>query len=665
MIKHTETAGDARASHGIALAPTHSSALRYRPDIDGLRAVAVVPVLLYHAFPRIVPGGFIGVDIFFVISGFLITGIIDQQVREKRFSIADFYARRIRRIFPALVLVVLATFVAGWYLLPPLDMQSLGMNIAGGALFAQNFVLLGQVGYFDLAADKKPLLHLWSLGIEEQYYIVWPATLLLLRRFKLNALATVLILAVASFVLCVIVRRHSSADAAFYLPVTRAWELFAGAALALWQKGEHPPEPRTGGAWLLREALTFAAMLAIAIALAKFGPRTSYPGENTLVPVLAAAALLGTRRTFMHRLLSVRPVVFIGLISYPLYLWHFPLMAFARIDYVDSVPRWVMYTILVASFVLAWLTYVGVERPLRFGRARSALKIAGLVSAMATLGAVGLVAAETGGLPSRIPDSIRGFMLTGEETASHWQRGKCLLLPEQGASDFAPECAGADPGRRPLLLIWGDSYGAALYPGLEHFAAAKGYDVAEYTASACPPMMDFFVPQRPFCKSINDFVMQRIAQLKPDEVIFDSTWKYDPKYLHDGLSRTVQQLRAMNIRKIVLMGPPPGWLGEGLAANVLDYFFASGSRSVLPERTWYRSDDAWTRVMDAYQAKLARELGIDFISARSVFCNDEGCLARIGPNGADLTAFDTGHLTVPGSIFLVDHALDRLLDFKQ
>lgn len=635
--------------------------LRYRPDIDGLRAIAVLPVLAYHAFPQLVPGGFIGVDIFFVISGYLITGIIQQQMLEKKFSIADFYARRIRRIFPALIVVVLVTFMIGWFVLPPRDLQSLGTNIAGGAVFAQNFILLGQVGYFDLAADKKPLLHLWSLGIEEQYYIVWPVTLLLIRRCKVNALAIVAALTVASFVLCVVVYAHSP-DQAFYLPVTRAWELLVGSALALWQSGRSSPVgPGKATARLFREIAAVCALLAIALALWTFNSHTPYPGYFTLVPVLAAAVLLGISGTLVQRhILSAYAAVFVGLISYPLYLWHFPLIAYARLRFFEGVPLWVLCGILIASAVLTWLTYRLVERPIRFGKKQARFKIGALLGGMAVLGLIGLVADKTNGLPIRIPVNIRGLLVDGSETGVHWRASKCLLLPDQSAADFAPECAG--DGRHPLMLIWGDSYATAFYPGLNHFAAERGFDVAEFTASACAPLIGFVSRYRRFCKGANDYVLERIAQLKPDVIILDSTWRDVEADVRPGLEHTVESLRALNVKKIVLLGPVATWLGDGLPTNLLDYYFENGV--LLPERTWYRSNDAWTRPADAFLEAQAKTLGIEFISARKILCNEEGCLARIGPNGSQLTAFDNGHLTVPGSIFLAEHVLDRLLDFN-
>jgi peptidoglycan/LPS O-acetylase OafA/YrhL len=639
----------------------HATPLRYRKDIDGLRAVAVLPVLLYHAFPKLVPGGFIGVDIFFVISGFLITGIIQQQMSAGSFSIADFYARRIRRIFPALVTVVLVTFMIGWYALPPRDLKSLGTNIAGAAVFVQNFVLLGQVSYFDLAADKKPLLHLWSLGIEEQYYIVWPLLLLLIRRWRLPILAVTAALAVVSFIACVIVQARAP-EYAFYLPVTRAWELLAGSGLALWLNGKTAVPTEVAGRRFraFREIVGLCALLAILVAMVRFSLKTPFPGYFTLVPVLAAAALIGTSNTWVHRYVLSNPyVVFVGLISYPLYLWHYPLLAYARVHFADAVPVPVLSGILVASLLLSWLTYHFIERPIRFGKQYGAYKIGALLSGMVALGAVGLVAEETNGLPMRIPESLRGFMLDGSETAQYWRADKCLLTPDQSAAHFSSECAGS--GRRPLVVVWGDSYAASLYPGLAHFAAQRGFDVAEYTASACPPLKGFVHTERRFCKGANDFVFQRLAELKPEAVIFYSTWSYGADDLRTGLEATVAQLRALNIPQIVLLGPPATWLGEGLPTNVLDYYFQH--HALLPARTKYRSNDGWTQGPDRFLEEQARNLGIDYVSARRIMCNDDGCLARIGPNGADLTAYDSGHLTHAASLMLAEQVLKVMPGF--
>ncbi|WP_315805286.1 acyltransferase family protein [Bradyrhizobium sp. SZCCHNS3002] len=651
------------AQPNMSLEEARATPLGYRADIDGLRAVAVLPVLFYHAFPAAVPGGFYGVDIFFVISGYLITGIIHKQMLSNRFSIADFYARRIRRIFPALITVVLVTFLIAWFFLPPRELKSLGTNIAGGAVFIQNFVLLGQVGYFDLAADKKPLLHLWSLAIEEQYYIVWPLLLMLIGSWRRRSLAITVALAAASFVACLIVQPRAP-EYAFYLPVTRAWELLVGSGLALWVNGrsaEAGPRPLIDVP-LVRELVALAAMLAIVFAFWRYGRLTPHPGVHTLLPVLGAAALIATSGTLVHRyVLSSTPAVFVGLISYPLYLWHYPLMAYARIQFIDAVPVWVMLAIIVASMVLAWATYRFIERPIRFGRRLVPLKVGGLVGGMVALGIVGVVADRTNGMPARIPAELRGFMLDGSETARFWRSDKCLLKPDQSASEFSPECAGT--GRHPLILVWGDSYAASLYPGLAHFGAERGFEVAEYTASACPPLLGFVHPERRFCKGANDFVIQKVAELKPDLVLFYSTWSYGADDLRNGLDRTVAALKELNVPRIVLLGPPATWLGESLPANILDYYFRT--HSLLPARTKFRSNDNWTRALDEFLQAQAQRVGIQYISARRMMCNDDGCLARIGADGSDLTAYDSGHLTYPGSLFIARQALEVLPGFDK
>ena len=252
-------------------------------------------------------------------------------------------------------------------------------------------------------------------------------------------------------------------------------------------------------------------------------------------------------------------------------------------------------------------------------------------------------------------------MLDGSETARFWRSEKCLLKPDQSASEFSPDCAGT--GRHPLILVWGDSYAASLYPGLAHFGAERGFEVAEFTASACPPLLGFVHPERRFCKGANDFVIQKVAELKPDLVLFYSTWSYSPDALRDGLDKTVSALKALNVPRIALLGPPATWLGDSLPANILDYYFRT--HTVLPARTKFRSNDNWTRALDEFLEAQAQRVGIQYISARRMMCNDDGCLARIGADGADLTAYDSGHLTNPGSVFIARQTLEALPGFDK
>jgi len=334
---------------------------RYRPDIDGLRAVAVMLVVNFHAFPEAMPGGFIGVDIFFVISGFLITGIIARELDQQRFSLLAFYDRRIRRIFPALIVVLGATLVLGWLWMLPAAYAQLSADVIASAAFFSNIALLLQSGYFDVESGKKPLLHLWSLGIEEQFYLFWPLILMLAARLRLGILAVASVIALASFVLNVAL---IGADpvATFYLPFTRAWELLTGAALACgWNQIS-----QTSRASNFRAATGF---LLIAVAAAVLDPHRAFPGWWAVLPVAGGALLLSAPAAWGCRhLLASPPLVWIGLISYPLYLWHWPLLVFFSLIKFSPLTLPERELVLLASALLAWLTYRFVEKPFRFGR---------------------------------------------------------------------------------------------------------------------------------------------------------------------------------------------------------------------------------------------------------------------------------------------------------
>jgi peptidoglycan/LPS O-acetylase OafA/YrhL len=664
----------------------HSETL-YRPDIDGLRAIAVTLVLVYHAFPFRIPGGFIGVDIFFVISGYLITKIIFGELARHDFSLVRFYQRRVRRIFPALIVMTLSVFALGWYFLPPTEFESLGTNIAGGAVFIQNLVLLGQVGYFDIAAEKKPLLHLWSLGIEEQYYLAWPLVLMLVQRLRLNAITLTMLLAAASFVASILLIK-TKPDAVFYLPFTRAWELFAGATLAIWashamdlpisraisfgamrisnrsedilQKLLWARDAGPRGA-LLQDVFAILALAAIGVAAFKYHAGISYPGYAALVPVVAAVILISTERSVVNRLvLALRPVVYVGLISYPLYLWHYPLLAFLRTGCIDPPPRALLLLTVAASVALASLTYHLIERPLRRSGSRNAGRTLALLGSMAVVGCLGVVVALKQGLPSRIPADVRAFLIDGSQSSAHWRSGRCLMLPEQGPADLASECRGN--GNRPLVFLWGDSYAASLYPGLSEVVAAKGGSVAEFTASACPALIDYVNPERRFCKPINDRILEIAGELRPDIIVLYSTWSYSEQDLDAGLKKTVALLRAKQLNNIIILGPPATWIGSGLGANMIDYYYEGGTHALLPVRTFYRSNDEWTRRVDTALEADARANDVPYISLRKIMCNQDGCVARTGPDGSQLMAYDNGHLTTAGSHFVANAIMPLIFD---
>lgn len=408
---------------------------KYRPDIDGLRAVAVLAVVAFHAFPEWIKGGFIGVDIFFVISGYLISTILFYSLDNNLFSFSGFYGRRIKRIFPALILVLVASFVIGWFALIADEYMQLGKQIAAGAGFVSNLVLWNEAGYFDAAADTKPLLHLWSLGIEEQFYIVWPILLWLSWRCKFNLLIITLVLTLVSFALNLNGIKHDSI-ATFYSPQTRFWELLSGSLLAwlsLYRNTWFSNAKNRMDSYLvsikllqrvgyghnsLINALSILGFFTIAYGLWSVNKDTSFPGAWALVPVLGAILIIAAGSTAIvnRQILSHQWMIWFGLISFPLYLWHWPLLSFARIVEGTVPSVGIRISAVLISILLAWLTFRFIEKPIRIGK-NIKIQVIALVVLMMIVGYVGFNTYVRNGLSFRSADKQNPNRVP-------WYRGK-------------------------------------------------------------------------------------------------------------------------------------------------------------------------------------------------------------------------------------------------
>jgi len=615
-----------------------SSSNRYRPDIDGLRAIAVMLVLNFHAFPAAMPGGFIGVDIFFVISGFLITGIIARELDHGQFSLRAFYARRIRRIFPALIVVLCATLVLGWLWMLPAAYAQLSADVVASAAFFPNIAMLWQSGYFDIESGKKPLLHLWSLGIEEQFYLLWPLILMLAARLRVSILATASVIALASFALNAALI-GSDPVATFYLPFTRAWELLAGAILACgWSQVS-----QTSGASNLRAAV---GLLLIAVAALVLDGNSAFPGWWAVLPVAGGVLLLSAPAAWGCRhVLASPPLVWLGLISYPLYLWHWPLLVFFGIIKLDTLTLLERELILGLSVLLAWLTFRFVEAPFRFRRP-SVRRIAELCTAMVLVAAAGSIIVRGAGFDIRLPPEIRG-MAELRTDSSKWRVHQCLLdLSHETA--FADACVDRD--RRPLVLLWGDSTAGALLPGLRKAQESHAFGVAQFTSSSCIPALNADVVGLANCRVINDKVLSLARELKPDIVLLHSTWGGNL----DGVAATVAALKKETDARIIVLGTVPWWK-RGLPNEVLRYYFLH--HSLIPRRSDRAERDGSAA---ALRARLV-PLGAQFISAWDALCNADGCLTRIGDKAGDIVASDQVHLTEKGSVYLVQSVIDEVL----
>ena len=373
----------------------HSSVHQYRPDIDGMRTVAVFMVVLFHAWPNWLQGGFVGVDIFFVISGFLITSIIIDDLEKQRFSILTFYSRRVRRIFPALILVMGATLLFGWVVLMRTEFSQLGKHIASGTAFISNLTLWSEAGYFDNNSTTKPLLHLWSLGVEEQFYIVWPVLMWGVYRLRVPFLKAAVLLFVASFGYSLFATFNLPTEG-YFSPSTRFWELMCGGICAYLKR--YHLEHLAG--WTQSFSIIGCALLVLSVVM--ITEQTPFPGWWAAAPVLGTSLLIlaGSNAWFNRRVLSQPVAVKLGQISYPFYLWHWPLLSFGYIVIGQKPSAPIKAVLIVAALALAALTYVLIEQPLK-KVARRRVLIGSLCVLMAALGLVG-VAVMTGALGPRL-----------------------------------------------------------------------------------------------------------------------------------------------------------------------------------------------------------------------------------------------------------------------
>jgi peptidoglycan/LPS O-acetylase OafA/YrhL len=453
----------------------------YRPDVDGLRAVGVLSVLAFHAFPRLVSGGFVGVDVFFVISGYLISGIIFRSLGSGSFSFMEFYARRVRRIFPSLIVVLLAALGLGWWILYDDEFRQLWSHVAGGAAFVANIVEWREAGYFDALTAEKPLLHLWSLGVEEQFYFVWPLMLWAAWKLRSKLVFPVILVGLFSFALNIWIVRFN-ATAAFYSPVTRFWELSAGSFLAV----ASLPQYRSN---LLRETSAICGALLIIAALIALSPTNEYPGWRALMPTIGTCLLITAGpKSFVSRIALANPlVVWFGLISYPLYLWHWPLLSFASIVYGGMPPVTIRLSIVGVSIALAWLTYRFVEKPIRrppLGRSAPIALSAGLgvIFAIALCGYV----FRGGLLPAGNLSPLPGLSISADSLRNaHDLPPAFSCMPKLKALRvIADRCA--SNSNDPRVVVMGDSHAGHLYPGL----IGSDLPLEVIWNAGCPPVAE-------------------------------------------------------------------------------------------------------------------------------------------------------------------------------
>lgn len=645
----------------------------YRPDIDGLRAVAILSVVIFHAFPARFRGGFIGVDIFFVISGFLISSIIFRSLSNGNFSFVEFYAHRIRRIFPALILVMATSLVFGWFVLLPDEYKQLGKHVAAGAGFLQNVVLLNEAGYFDNESELKPMMHLWSLAIEEQFYLAYPLIVWGAWKLGLNAMILVAVLGLFSFTGNAI-GVSKDAVSTFFLPQTRVWELLAGSALAylyLFKRQQmvdrltslvfYPSffkrlQPIANREATLNNFLSVLGLLLIVVAMLGLHKEQAFPGWRALAPVTGAFLLVmaGPHAWINRKILSNKLMVFIGLISYPLYLWHWPILSFARIVESETLSAAFRAAIVLMSFFLAWLTYQLIEKPVRFA-SKPGIKSAALAVLMVFVGYMGFNTYFKDGYESRSEFAaateelnLAKYLAKLKENKKHIaeledDRQSAIRAPychmnddKQTFEEFKKEiekCMLLDDNKKNVLII-GDSHAADVYAAVA--SAYENYNFLQATGAGCAPDS-----KSGRCHELLDYAIEFAGKAKLEAVILAARWK---PINYDRLFSRINNLRKLG-NNVFLVGPPKTYVSDvhrfigrrrpGQDLNFLSIKFSD------------QDNEERNRDLSAF----AQANQIPYIDRINIYCHKDGSCPLINDDGDLLTA-DYGHLLRIGAHYL-------------
>jgi peptidoglycan/LPS O-acetylase OafA/YrhL len=638
--------------------------VKYRPDIDGLRAIAVLPVVLYHTGVPGFSGGFVGVDIFFVISGFLITANIYKEIIENNFTIVGFYQRRIRRIFPALFGMLLVTTVVASAILMPVDFKSFCGSLIATALFSSNFFFWLKSGYFDPSAETAPLLHTWSLAVEEQYYVIFPIVMMLLAD-RLKYWRTVLaVLFCISLGVSIVELRHD-ATGAFYLPWSRMWELLIGALLSL----EWFPAPKTP---MVRHALGLIGLALILGTILLYSPTTPFPGLAALPPCLGATLILYANtegQTLVGRILSAKPLVWVGLISYSLYLWHWPLLAFGHYYLMRPFTPLEQALLFASALLLADLSWRFVEWPFRRGRARPPLGLfVGAGVSMAVAITFGLAGFAGGGLPQRLPPQARLLAATANDINPH--RGQCDRMSPKAVLDGKACQIGAGVSAPVTFALLGDSFADALAPGVDIAAQRAGRRGVVLTASGCYPL--YGVDQGDvYCRNHTDATYREILSTPSiDTVVIVARWtavahgtrfgsvggdefftdaqsngpsfSENVKVLQRSIVRTVTLLRP---RRVIFVAYIPEQAVDVPREAAFQSYFTPTPRIGVTRAVFDGRQDAVHAILD----RDAASLGFQVIDIGSKLCDADGCSAM---RGRTPLYVDDNHLSTSAAVSL-------------
>ena len=648
--------------------------MNYRREIDGIRALAVLPVILFHAGFETFSGGFVGVDVFFVISGYLIASIILSELEQGKFSVVHFYERRARRILPALFLVMLVCVPFAWLWLFPSDMKDFSKSLVAVSIFASNFLFWHESGYFASAAELKPLLHTWSLAVEEQYYFLFPLFLILVwrlsKRWILISLGLVFFLSLAFAQWA----SYAKPSAAFYLLPTRGWELIIGAFIAFYLS---QPNRKEFG----KDLSEFAGWLGITLIFYPvlfFSKATPFPGLYALVPTLGTALIIlfATKETTVGKFLGNQVFVGIGLVSYSAYLWHQPLFAFARHNGYSHSDALVFFLLSILSIFLAYFSYKVIEVPFR----NKSLVSRKLIFYFAILGSfffilLGFYGYKKNGDIGQPSVAKQSFLNYFENELPTWNYFLKLDLPNKNRNDcnffdiskyltgnvtkipveaISKSCYLKSVDESKVIFIWGDSHASQLYFGLSE-VLPKDFEVLIVASSGCPASIDAKQSKVDYCEQSNWFAFDAIKRLKPDTVIIGQNLGHE----FATMEKLSEKLRAVGVQRTIFTGPSPHWV-PSLPA-VLAHMIPN-----VPVRI-FKGVDKGVFDLDLELKKNANQSNlVEYVSLIDFFCNNYGCLTHyLKDVAAGVTSWDYGHLTPIASYHLAKDLLAPIIINKK
>ncbi|MCE0745035.1 acyltransferase [Acetobacter sicerae] len=635
--------------------------ITYRRDIDGIRALAVIAVMVFHAFPSVLPGGFCGVDVFFVISGYLIGSISLTDTRNNRFSAYLFYKKRIRRLVPPLLCVLIAVFSGSFLLMECGEVAMTARHVAAGALFIDNFVLLREAGYFDTLSETKPLLHLWSLGVEEQFYILCPLLFVLFQRSTRKGYCAVILLLILSFILNIWLSA-SQDQTAFYLPFSRLWEMGAGILLAGLVLGRSPAQ---------LPDLSWPGLLLLSIAFFCFSPAMRFPGYAALQPVIGCMMIIGSGESGLlnRSLLQLSLLQGIGRISYSLYLWHWPLLVFATILMNGQPGILVRIAALLLAFILAGLSWHYVEQTTRFG-GPARIKTRFFVIAPLLVATTAYTVTLAHGFcswRSRVPSLITSLRAMENpylyyNYAANLRVGICHFVTEQ--QWWNNHCL--DLRKHNIFLI-GDSYAAALYPGLQEQRDLyyPEFGLTQLTDGNAPPFTKsplMRIDRGISLGEVNANHLAMIRQYQPDIVLigwfaFGSNASRDAVDSAVRISRTVEDIHSSSPRtRILLMGTFPKWQ-MSLKDQILRFY---DTHHELPPEWMHDGLDQDNAAFETNFRAAFHSPYAQYLSSQEVLCPKAACLTRLSDRPQDITAVDWGHLSAPASRYLISRLSTRI-----